>query len=156
VGHLGEDHDVQSDDQEQSGLNRLVMLGQSGIDRLQLLMLGEFVAVLVASPCTLGNLPHRFPLCDLLPSGRRRGSFFVKSGLTGSAGNGMEISWDDVNRTESTGPHFVTRLGIDVFITEGAIARWKVDPECHHKVFHISTSRGNIYSLGSCEPFQED
>jgi hypothetical protein len=64
----------------------------------------------------------------------------------------MEISWDDVNRTERTGPHFVTRLGIDVFVTEGAIARWKDDPECHHKVVAIATSRGNMYSLGPCEP----
>jgi len=68
----------------------------------------------------------------------------------------MEISWDDVNQTERTGPHFVTRLGIDVFITEGAIARWQVDPECHHEVFVIATSRGDIYSLGPCEPPQQD
>jgi hypothetical protein len=68
----------------------------------------------------------------------------------------MEISWDDVNRTERTGPHFVTRLGIDVFVAEGAIARWQVDPACHHKVVHISTSLGKLYSLGPCEPPQRD
>jgi hypothetical protein len=70
--------------------------------------------------------------------------------------NGMEISWDDVNRTERTGPHFVTRLAIDVFVAEGAIARWQDDPDCRHKAVAIATSRGNIYSLGPCEPPQDD
>lgn len=70
--------------------------------------------------------------------------------------NQMQISWDDVNRTETTGLHFVSRLRIDVFVTEGAIARWKADPACHHTVSVISTSRGGIYSLGPCEPSKED
>ena len=68
----------------------------------------------------------------------------------------MQISWDDVNRTQRPGFHFVARLGLDIFVTAGAIERWKVDPECHHQVTHISTGLGNIYSLGPCEPFEED
>jgi hypothetical protein len=68
----------------------------------------------------------------------------------------MQISWDDVNRTEKPGPCFVARLGLDVFVSEEAIARWKSDPECHHRVVPISTSRGKLYTLGPCEPFQED
>ena len=39
----------------------------------------------------------------------------------------MQISWDDVNRTERTGPYFVARLGIDVFITQ--YARHRFPPE---------------------------
>jgi hypothetical protein len=70
--------------------------------------------------------------------------------------NGMQISWDDVNRTERSGLHFVARLRIDVFVTEGAIARWKADPECHHRVVPIATTFGKIYSLGACEPSEED
>jgi hypothetical protein len=68
----------------------------------------------------------------------------------------MQISWDDVNRTEKPGPHFVARLGLDVFVSEEAIARWKADPECHHRAVSIATTFGKIYSLGPCEPFQED
>jgi hypothetical protein len=68
----------------------------------------------------------------------------------------MQISWDDVNRTQTTGLHFVARLGIDVFITQGAIARWKVDPGCHHEVVTIATSLGKMYSLGPCEPSKDD
>jgi hypothetical protein len=64
----------------------------------------------------------------------------------------MQISWDDVNRTKKAGPHFVARLGIDVFVTVNAIRRWKADPDCHHRVVPISTSLGNIYGLGPCEP----
>jgi hypothetical protein len=96
---------------------------------------------------------------SLLPPGaNRRGSF-----SWGGRGRGphhrvnqMQISWDDVNRTERVGLHFVARLGIDVFITEGAIARWKADPECHHEVISISTTFGKIYGLGSCKPSQKD
>jgi hypothetical protein len=68
----------------------------------------------------------------------------------------MQISWDKVNRTERRGPYFIARLGIDVFVTESAIARWKVDPECYHRVIPISTTFGKIYGLGACEPSQED
>jgi len=68
----------------------------------------------------------------------------------------MQISWDDVNRTEKPGPYFIARLGLDVFVSEGAITRWKADPQCHHRVVWISTARGKLYSLGPCEPFQED
>jgi hypothetical protein len=64
----------------------------------------------------------------------------------------MQISWDDVNRTETRGLHFVARLGIDVFITDNAIKRWKADPDCHHRVLPIATSFGKIYGLGPCEP----
>jgi hypothetical protein len=67
----------------------------------------------------------------------------------------MQVSWDDVNRTEKPGPYFIARLGLDVFVSEGAITRWKTDPECYHKVVHISTTRGKLYMLGPCEPFQE-
>ena len=64
----------------------------------------------------------------------------------------MQVSWDDVNRTERVGLHFVARLGIDIFVTEGAIMRWKADPGCHHEVTHISMSYGKMYTLGPCEP----
>ena len=68
----------------------------------------------------------------------------------------MQISWDDVNRTEKLGPYFVARLGLDVFVSEEAITRWKADPQCHHRVVCISTTRGMLYTLGPCEPFQEE
>jgi hypothetical protein len=68
----------------------------------------------------------------------------------------MQISWDDVNRTQRIGLHFVARLGIDVFVTQGAITRWKADPECHHEVVDISMSQGKIYGLGPCAPSQKD
>jgi hypothetical protein len=64
----------------------------------------------------------------------------------------MQISWDDVNRTEKTGPHFVTRLAIDVFITGDAIKRWMSDPDGLHTVTSISTTFGKIYGLGAFEP----
>jgi hypothetical protein len=64
----------------------------------------------------------------------------------------MQISWDDVNRTQTRGLQFVLRLGIDVFVTEHAIKRWKTDPDCHHRVIPITTSLGKIYGLGPCEP----
>ena len=67
----------------------------------------------------------------------------------------MQIAWYGVNRTEKPGLHLVVRLGLDILITEGAIARWKADPECHHRVVHISTVRGNLHSLRPCEPFQK-
>jgi hypothetical protein len=46
IGQQGEDHDIQDDDQEQSDLDFPVMLGQPVVDRVQLLVLGEFVAFL--------------------------------------------------------------------------------------------------------------
>jgi hypothetical protein len=64
----------------------------------------------------------------------------------------MQISWDDVNRTETKGIQFVARLGIDVFVTTGAIRRWKADPDCHHRLVEISTGLGKMYGLGACEP----
>ncbi len=43
----------------------------------------------------------------------------------------MQISWNDVSRTEKAGVHFVARLGIDVFVRERHI--------------EISTTFGKIY-----------
>lgn len=68
----------------------------------------------------------------------------------------MQISWDDVNRTQRTGPHFVTRLGIDVFITQRAIQNWRTDPAGCHNIVVISTSLGRNYGLGAFGPCQED
>jgi hypothetical protein len=68
----------------------------------------------------------------------------------------MQISWDDVGRTESTGMHWVTRLGIDVFISQRAIDNWRTDPHgCHH-VVELSSSGGRNYSLGTFEPCQKE
>ena len=67
----------------------------------------------------------------------------------------MQISLDDVNRTETKGIQFVARLGIDVFVTAGAIRRWKADPDCHHRLVQISTGLGKMYGLGACEPFDK-
>ena len=68
----------------------------------------------------------------------------------------MQISWDDVNRTERAGIHWVTRLKVDVFLSPRAIHNWKTDPNgCHHVVV-ISTTRGRIYGLGAFEPCQDD
>ena len=68
----------------------------------------------------------------------------------------MQISWDDVNRTETRGFHFVGRLGIDVFGTQGAIMRWKADPNGLHMVDHVSTSLGKIYGIGAFVPSGHD
>jgi hypothetical protein len=68
----------------------------------------------------------------------------------------MQISWDDVNRTEQIGLHFVVRLGIDVFVEEYHIENWKADPNGQHKVLEISTTFGKIYGLGTFEPSQND
>ena len=68
----------------------------------------------------------------------------------------MEISWDDVNRTEKIGLHFVVRLGIDVFVEEHHIENWKADPDGEHKVIEISTTSGKIYGLGTFEPSRKD
>jgi len=46
VGRQGEDHDIQEDDHEQSDLNFPVMLGQAGVNRLELPVLGELVTFL--------------------------------------------------------------------------------------------------------------
>jgi hypothetical protein len=46
VSQQTEDHDIQANDEEQSDMDFPIMLGQSSIDRLQLLELGDFVAVL--------------------------------------------------------------------------------------------------------------
>jgi hypothetical protein len=46
VGQQGKDHDIQEDDHEQSDLNFPVMLGQSGVNRLELPVLGELVTFL--------------------------------------------------------------------------------------------------------------
>ena len=46
VDQQGEDHDIQADDHEQSDVDFPVMLGQLGVDRLELLVLGELVAFL--------------------------------------------------------------------------------------------------------------
>ena len=70
--------------------------------------------------------------------------------------NRMQISWDEVNRTERVGLYFIARLGIYVFITKGAIMRWQADPDCYHEVIYITTSRGKLYSLGPCEPSNKD
>jgi hypothetical protein len=68
----------------------------------------------------------------------------------------MQISWDDVNRTERPGLHFVTRLGLDIFVTQRAIEDWQRDPTgCHH-VVEISTGWRKIYSVGTFGPCQED
>ncbi len=68
----------------------------------------------------------------------------------------VQVSWDDVNRTERAGPHFVGRLRIDVFVSQRAIENWKTDPAgCHH-VIEISTSLGKMYGLGIFEPCQKD
>ena len=96
----------------------------------------------VADPCALGNLSFTtlFASCSLLASGERAFR--------------MQISWDDVNRTERVGPHLVAKLGIDVFISQRAIENWKTDPNgCHHVVV-ISTTRGRIYALGTFGPCQ--
>ncbi len=93
---------------------------------------------------------------DLLPPGLRRGSFFVGPALQDQRANRMQISWDEVNRTEQPGPYFVARLGLDVFVSEESITRWKADPGCHHRVVDISTARGKLYSLRPREPLQED
>ena len=50
----------------------------------------------------------------------------------------MQISWNDVSRTEKAGVHFVARLGIDVFVRERHI--------------EISTTFGKIYPLGAFKP----
>jgi hypothetical protein len=103
----------------------------------------------------LGNAHVGLQLRGELP-GLRQGSFFAGSALSDQQVTEMLISWDDVNRTEKTGLHFVARLGLDVFVTAGAIARWKADPECHHRVVHIPTTLGKMYGLGPCEPLQEN
>jgi hypothetical protein len=64
----------------------------------------------------------------------------------------MQISWDDVNRTEKVGICFVTRLRIDIFVSQRAIDNWRTDPEGRHSVVVISTSLGNMYGLGVFEP----
>jgi hypothetical protein len=64
----------------------------------------------------------------------------------------MQISWDDVNRTEMKGFYFVARLGIDVFVTDRAIVRWKADPNGLHTVDHVSTSLRKIYGTGAFVP----
>ncbi|KFG70774.1 hypothetical protein JH26_02060 [Microvirga sp. BSC39] len=63
----------------------------------------------------------------------------------------MEISWDDVNRTGKTGIHFVTGLGIEVFVSQRAIENWRSDPEGRHHMVEIATSLRKIYSLGTLE-----
>lgn len=87
-------------------------------------------------------------------SGLRQGSFFSGLALSDQQVTEMQISGIDMNRTERPGLHFVARLGLDVFVTAGAIARWKADPECHHRVVHIPTTLGKMYDLGPCEPHQ--
>ena len=78
----------------------------------------------------------------------------MEPALLDQRANEMQVSWDDVNCTERPGLYFVARLGIDVFITEGAIVRWKADPACYHEVTPITTSHGKMYSLGPCEPLK--
>jgi hypothetical protein len=68
----------------------------------------------------------------------------------------MQISWDDVNRTERTGPHLVTKLGFDVFVRERHIENWQADPDGQHRVIEISTTFGKIYTLGAFEPSRKD
>jgi hypothetical protein len=68
----------------------------------------------------------------------------------------MQISWEDVSRTQRAGIYWVTRLGIDVFISQRAIENWKADPAgCHH-IVEISTSFGKNYGLGAFGPCQKD
>ncbi|KLK92648.1 hypothetical protein AA309_13245 [Microvirga vignae] len=58
--------------------------------------------------------------------------------------------WDDVNRTEKMGEHFVERLGINVFVREHEIKNWQEDPRGMHKVIKVSPLSGSTqYSLGS-------
>ena len=59
IGHQGEDHDIQGDDQEQSDLHFLVMLSEPAVDGLQLLMLDELVTFLAASRVLLKVNPAR-------------------------------------------------------------------------------------------------
>jgi hypothetical protein len=68
----------------------------------------------------------------------------------------MQISWDDVNRTERTGPWFVARLGTDVFVSQRAIENWRVDPAGCHNIVEISTSLGRNYGLGAFGPCRKD
>jgi hypothetical protein len=68
----------------------------------------------------------------------------------------VQVSWDDVNRTERAGPHLVPGLRIDVFVSQRAIDNWKIDPAGRHNVVEIATSLGKIYGLGIFEPSQED
>jgi hypothetical protein len=64
----------------------------------------------------------------------------------------MQISWDDVSRTDKTGVHLVARLGIDVFVRERHIENWKADPDGQHMIIEIPTTFGKIYALGAFKP----
>jgi len=64
----------------------------------------------------------------------------------------MQISWDDVSRTEKAGVDFVARLGIDVFVRERHIENWMADPNGEHRVIEISMTFGKIYTLGAFRP----
>jgi hypothetical protein len=68
----------------------------------------------------------------------------------------VQVSWDDVNRTERAGYHFVGRLRIDVFVSRRAIENWRTDPAGCHNVVEIATGLGKIYGLGFFEPCQKD
>jgi hypothetical protein len=70
--------------------------------------------------------------------------------------NLVQVSWDDVNRTERAGPHFVSRLRIDVFVSQRAIDNWRTDPVGCHNVVEITIGFGKIYCLGFFEPCQKD
>src|SRR5687767_9278480 len=56
-----------------------------------------------------------FPLEILLPPGLGEGASSRRPALQDQRANRMQISWDEVNRTEKPGLHFVSRLGLDVF-----------------------------------------
>jgi hypothetical protein len=64
----------------------------------------------------------------------------------------MQISWDDVSRTDKIGVHFVPRLGIDVLIREKHIKNWKADPDGQYLITEISMTFGKIYALGTFKP----
>jgi hypothetical protein len=68
----------------------------------------------------------------------------------------MQISWDDVSRTDKTGVHFVARLGIDVLVREWHIENWQADPDGQHRLIEISTTFGKIYALGTFEPCRKE
>jgi hypothetical protein len=79
----------------------------------------------------------------------------VRPASQGQRANEMQISWNDVNRMERTGPHLVTKLKIDVFVRERHVENWKADPDSQHRVIEISTTFGTLYAIGAFEPSEK-